>query len=141
MNKQQLLKHLQNEVYCRIGVSKIHGVGVFAIRDIPKNTNPFKHSFNGEGIVFSTNELEKLPKEVQKIIDDFLVHEKDGVLIPVNGLNQLDISFYLNHSENPNVKTGDNGETFITMRDIKKDEELTYIYTPIDQEILQKQKS
>lgn len=42
MSKQKLLKHLENDIYCRIGVSKISGVGVIAIKDIPSGTNPFK---------------------------------------------------------------------------------------------------
>ena len=42
MNKQKLINHLQNDIYCRIGVSKIDGVGWIAIRDIPKGINPFK---------------------------------------------------------------------------------------------------
>ena len=40
--KQTILEHLKNNIYCRLKPSKIHGVGVFAIRNIPKNTNPFK---------------------------------------------------------------------------------------------------
>ena len=39
-NKYKLLKNLQ-ETYCSFSVSKVHGIGVFAIRDIPVNTNPF----------------------------------------------------------------------------------------------------
>ena len=42
--KKTLLSNLQNDIYCRIKSSKKHGVGVFAIRDIPKNSNPFKVS-------------------------------------------------------------------------------------------------
>ena len=38
MNKQNLINNF-NDIYCRIGVSQIHGVGVIAIRDIPKNIN------------------------------------------------------------------------------------------------------
>ena len=39
-NKNKL--NLKNNVYCRISRSKIHGVGVIAIKDIPKGINPFK---------------------------------------------------------------------------------------------------
>lgn len=45
MSKKVLLKNLQNDIYCRIKPSKKHGVGVFAIKDIPKNTNPFKTTY------------------------------------------------------------------------------------------------
>ena len=33
--KKKLLKHLAEEVYCRLGASPTHGVGVFAIRKGP----------------------------------------------------------------------------------------------------------
>ena len=39
-NKYKLLKNLK-ETYCAFGVSKVHGVGVFAIRDIPIGIDPF----------------------------------------------------------------------------------------------------
>ena len=42
MSKNKLLKHLQNDIYCRLDVSKIAGIGVFAIKTIPKGVNPFK---------------------------------------------------------------------------------------------------
>jgi hypothetical protein len=40
--KAALLKHLQQEVYCRLGISPLHGIGVFALRAIPKGVNPLK---------------------------------------------------------------------------------------------------
>merc|ERR1712086_862125 len=40
-----LQAHLSNSAYVRIGVSKVHGVGVIAIRDIPSGTNVF-HTAN-----------------------------------------------------------------------------------------------
>ena len=43
MSKERKIIHnLRNNVYCRISRSKIHGVGVIAIKDIPKGINPFK---------------------------------------------------------------------------------------------------
>ena len=35
------LQALDTTTYCRIGVSKVHGIGVRAIRDIPKGIDPF----------------------------------------------------------------------------------------------------
>jgi len=35
------------EVYTRLGVSNIHGVGVFAIRDIKKDTSIFPNDNTG----------------------------------------------------------------------------------------------
>ncbi len=131
MTKKELLKHLQNDVYCRIGVSKIHGVGVIAIRDIPKGTNPFSGSFKGKYIAVDKKEILQFPEGVQKMIHDFFAHEKNKVYIPENGLNNIDISFFLNQTDSPNVATHD-GDIFITTRNIKKGEELSVDYTTYD---------
>jgi SET domain-containing protein len=77
--------------------------------------------------------LANLHPEVNQIIDDLYVIEKDKtVYIPETGPNGADISFFINHSKKPNVKTIDEGQTFITLRKIKKGEELTIDYGTYD---------
>jgi len=126
--KAAILKRLQN-TYCRISRSKIAGVGVVAIREIPQNTNIFYGVSVQRDCRFKAAELKKLPLAVFKMIEDFLCLEKDGtVIIPEYGLNGLDISYFLNYSKKPNVKTIDGGATFFTLRKIKKGEELTVAY-------------
>ena len=39
MNKEALLNELANTTYVMIKPSPLHGIGVFAIRDIPKGTS------------------------------------------------------------------------------------------------------
>jgi SET domain-containing protein len=48
--------------------------------------------------------------------------------------NRFDICTYTNHSDNPNLffKKEDNNYYFYTLRDIKKDEELTIDYSKFD---------
>jgi len=41
------LKRLE-KVYCRLAPSSVHGVGIFAIKDIPKGINPFADSYIGQ---------------------------------------------------------------------------------------------
>lgn len=125
------------KTYCRIRPSKIGGVGVFAIRDIPKGVDPFQNLIENDWKQFNIKELNKLDPEILKMIDDFFVIEEDGnVLIPDFGLNGINISFFLNHSKNPNVKQMENEEQgdsfFITLREIKKDEEITSDYGAYD---------
>jgi SET domain-containing protein len=128
MNKQELLKNLKENIYCRIGISKVHGVGVIAIKDIPKGINPYQGIREEKYIEFTEKEIELLDTEVRKMIKDFFVIADGKTLIPEDGLNSINISFFQNHSPNPNVTTLD-GETFITLKEIKKGEELTYDYT------------
>ncbi|MDP3901658.1 MAG: SET domain-containing protein [bacterium] len=130
--KQKTINILKN-TYCRLRPSKISGVGVFAIRDIPPETNLFRGQNNERWQTFKMSELEILDKDVLKMIDDFFVIEKDGtVRIPKSGLNGVDVSFYVNHSEKPNAKTIDGGFSFKSLRKINKGEEITASYAAYD---------
>ena len=96
--KLKTLKNLKN-TYCRIGKSRVQGVGVIAIRNIPKNTDPFYGVKIKRWQKFSISDLKNIDKEVLKMIDSFFVIEKDKtVYIPEDGLNGMDISFFLNNS-------------------------------------------
>ena len=130
--KREIINCLKN-TYCRLKPSKIEGVGVFAIRDIPKNMNPFLGVKNQRWHKFKLSELKSLDKEILKMIDNFFVIEKDKtVYIPRLGLNTMDMSFYVNNSKNPNIKTIDGGLTFITLKKIKKGEEIVISYAEYD---------
>ena len=139
--KLKIIDNLKNNVYCRIKRSKIHGVGVVAIKNIPKNINPFqnlKKRNENEYIDINKNDLNDLSKDVIKMLDDYLgINEDNTYSIPINGLNTLDISFFMNHSENPNISiknvinNDNNIDTyidFITNREIKNLEELLINY-------------
>lgn len=129
--KQKLLKNLVN-TYCRLGISKRHGVGVFAIRHIPKNTNPFLGCRKTRWFKFKNSEISILPKDVIRMIKEFYVSDNGFYYIPYHGLNGNDISFYLNHSSKPNVWSKNLDEDFLTLRSIKKGEELFLDYRLYD---------
>lgn len=135
MNKTSLLNHLKHEVYCRLKPSKIHGIGIFAIKKIPKGTDPFPQAPSHESIIFNKKELADLDMEVKKIIHDLLIFEGDNVHIPACGINCLDVSFYINHSDNPNTGYSENKEHLVTLRDIEEGEELTADYKLLDNKI------
>jgi hypothetical protein len=134
--KKEIIELLEN-TYCRLKASKISGVGVVAIKDIPINTELFKGQGNQNWYTFHIEELNSLDKKVIQMIDDFFVIEKDQtVRIPEGALNGMDMSYYLNHSKNPNSKTIDGGFTFISLRKINKDEEITVSYGSYDTKYL-----
>lgn len=123
--------------------SKINGVGVFAIRDIPKGKDPFIGVKNVKDRRFNIKELEKLDKEVLKMIEDFFVVESDGsVDITENAFNEMGISFFMNHFKKPNLKIYESKENnfycFRATRRIKKGEELTIAYHDYDENYKQK---
>ena len=67
------------------------------------------------------------------MMDDFLGVDADGFYdIPSEGLNSLDVSFYMNFSDKPNIDISHNTKCkfaiFITNKIIKKGEELLINY-------------
>lgn len=113
-------------VFVRLAQSQLHGVGVFAIRDIAEGTNVFQHD-NTEMVWIEENELHGLPQETQKLYEDFGVYKNRRVGVPPN-FNQLTPAWYVNNSENPNLRCDENYD-FIAARDIKSGEELTIDYS------------
>lgn len=140
MTNKCLLKNTIDDVYCRISPSKIHGVGVFAIRDIPKGINPFRLTndkcmdYNSK--IITQNDMKLISPEVRKMIQDYIVPNNNNEYeLPYNGLNSLDISFYMNHSVNNNIDSyADKCDyyKFITNRKINKGEELLINYNHYD---------
>ena len=120
------MKRLPHErVYTRLKPSKIHGVGVFAIMDIPKGTYVFRE--DDESIVWVEKEsLQFLPTEVKELYDDFCIIDGKRYGCPRH-FDALTPSWYLNHSETPNV-AADKDFRFFALRDIKIGEELTTDY-------------
>jgi hypothetical protein len=133
-DKKPVIENLKN-IYCKIGISPVQGVGVIAIKDIPKKSNPFiitnNKCYNYYSKKINKNDLKLLDKEIIKMITDF-IHPIDNIFyIPSNGINSLNITFFLNHNINPNLTIISDGCEylgFITNKDIKKGEELFIDY-------------
>jgi SET domain-containing protein len=135
VTKNRLLKHLKNDIYCRIGVSKVHGVGVVAIKDIPKGTIPFATLSKEKDkiITLTDDDIKDIHPNVCKILQDFFGEKNSNKYdVYAYGPNYINISFYLNHSDKPNINiiedNKDNYLKFITNRKIKKGEELFINY-------------
>lgn len=148
--KERFLSHVRGKTYCKLEPSSISGVGVFSIVEIPQGINPFE-SFPLKEEFFldiTEEELSSFKKEIQEYVTNFFAKDERG-LYPVNatGLNDLNITHYVNHSISPNLKveleplnkpsleisskfTPSNGSlnTFLTTRNINKGEELTCDY-------------
>ena len=53
--KDKALEYIKTKLFCRLGVSEIDGVGVFAYKDIPKGIDPFE-PYEEYGHLFITEE-------------------------------------------------------------------------------------
>ena len=70
----------------------------------------------------------------KKVIADMLICEDGKWWMPNAGLQKLDMSYFLNHSDNANMESDEFG-TFTAIRDIKAGEELTSNYNQYDDDI------
>lgn len=127
LSKKKLFEHLSQEVYCHLGVSPVHGIGVFAMRSIPKGINPMRSRVKFDEIAYTHKEIKALPRGVRKEIEMFCYYDDDHVFVPSIGLNAMNMAVYLNHSKAPNVVYKKNGQ-LITLRAIKNGEELMMDY-------------
>lgn len=134
MNKKEFLESLQ-EIYCRLGVTKT-GVGVVAIRRIPKGTDPFKNCDPfGDVLEIPEKEFEAFaaPEEAKRLVRDFCPVQNGIFYVPDYGMDALPKCYYMNHSDSPTMITTDDGVTFVAARDIEPGEELTANYDDFDE--------
>lgn len=130
--KELLISSLKEKTFCRLQPSKIHGVGVFAIKKIPKNTDPFLFSFHhSESFIRLTkDDLIGLDEGVMNMLDAYSADTDDEHYdLPAQGINRIMLENYINSSKdfNLNLVEAQYSEfyRFIANRDIEIGEELT----------------
>lgn len=119
-----------HQVYVRLGLSRIHGIGVFAIREIDEGTNIFAND-RVELVWVDKAALDDtgLSEAEHAFYRDFGISRGDRIGCPVN-FHNLTPGWYLNEpapGEDPNV-TVDAELNFFARRLIRVGEELTVRY-------------
>ena len=131
MNKAELLKELISNTFVTIKPSAIHGIGVFALVDIPQGCTTMFSKEEGEWVELSFEEVEQLPGHSKALVENFCLFDEVKYFVPAHGFKALDVSLFLNHSDQPNIVSVNDGAYFETIRDIKKGEELFVDYGTI----------
>ncbi len=133
MTKAELLAELSNNTYVMLKPSAIEGVGVFAIRDIPKGCRDMfgKPDAPEDWITVSKTEVETLPGYAQFLVGNYCLFDEENYYLPAHGFKKMDVSLFLNHSDKPNIISVNDGDYFETLRDIKAGEELVIDYGEI----------
>lgn len=131
MTKEQLLQELNSNTYVRIKPSVVHGIGVFAIRKIPKACRSMFSDDPGEWHQLSKKEVNSLTTCSKELIETYCLFDEDVYYVPANGFKSMDISLFLNHSDQPNIISVEDGTYFEALRDIEPGEELLIDYGTI----------
>jgi hypothetical protein len=118
-------------VHVRLGVSAIHGIGVFACAPIKAGTNVFAN--DDREISWVTSSLLEDPslEDFQRsLYHDFAIRGGDELGCPSN-FNLLSVGWYVNEpppGDLPNLTSTDDYD-LVAIRDIESGEELTVHYS------------
>jgi hypothetical protein len=119
-----------HEVWCRLGASPLHGVGVFAIVPIPAGTDVFGND-SGEIVWIEASDIVAQPTRSAKkrLYSDFAIRRGTLLGCPVN-FNMLSVGWYVNEpgpGDEANLRITDE-YAMIARRSIEAGEELTIVY-------------
>jgi hypothetical protein len=93
---EDVMHHLKNNIKTKIGVSTIHGVGVFAITDIKEGEQVFpKWEWESGIYVIPNNRLKEIPTQVLDLLDMYFINDECGykIIRLFKGLNFIANSY------------------------------------------------
>ena len=131
MDIKQLLAELQSDTHVMIKPSPLDGIGVFAIRDIPKGCRTMFSKNIGEWIKIPKAEVELLPAHSKTLIETYCLYDDENYFVPDYGFKVMDLVNFLNHSDEPNITSINDGEFFEAIIDIPAGQELLINYGAI----------
>jgi SET domain-containing protein len=118
------MKH--RDIYPSMIHDCIHGKGLFATCDIPPGT--VVERFDGRIVKCDPNGKKPIPDGIpDEEINYFLIFDESTCIIPETNAR------YINHSCDPNCDIDDRREV-VTIRPVKKGEELTFTYNEVNKE-------
>lgn len=124
MNVEQQIQELNSEVYCHLKPSSIHGIGVFALRDIKKgekvhcSPNQFRKWYN---VPFER--LSELRPEIKEIVLARWPDTINGSMFQSCN-DDCWLASFINHSDDFNYDQASD----LAVRDIRAGDEITETY-------------
>lgn len=129
MMRKHILDSIKEECYVRLKPSKVcDGVGVFALRRIPKGTVLFADVIPDKDFV-RWDQLQDVPLEVISYLSSLCNTSDEGLYLSQT-VNNINLSYYVNHSLEPNVWHDKEIDRYFTMCDIEEGEEILCTYDP-----------
>ena len=84
-----------------------------------------------EWIIISKKEVEALPSHAQFVVGNYCLYDEENYFVPGEGFKKIDLALFINHADNPNIFSVNDGDYFEAIRDIKAGEELLVDYGEI----------
>ncbi len=131
MNKESLMKELSHNTFVMLKPSPVAGIGVFAVADIKKGQRNIFSSDTSDWIKISKKEIATLPQHSQAIVENYCLYDEGNYYVPEYGFKMVDLVIFLNHADEPNIISINEGEDFEALTDIKAGTELFIDYGKI----------
>jgi len=131
MNKAELMQELMHNTFVMLRPSPVQGIGVFAITDIPKGQQHIFSNDKSEWLKIPKKEIAGLPPHSKAVVENFCLYDEGHYFVPEYGFKMVDLVIFLNHDDDPNVASINEGEDFVALKDIKAGEELFIDYGQI----------
>ncbi|MGA1047799.1 MAG: SET domain-containing protein [Minisyncoccia bacterium] len=127
--KDKIIQSINSYTKSCLKPSKVcSGVGVFALVDIKKDEDVFPDLFADDTLI----EWNEIKNEVSKKYLSKLCNTNDRGVYLSRLPNEINISYYINHSVNPNVYHNLLKDKYLAIQDINAGDEILCEYT--DQE-------
>ena len=121
------MKNVTDELSFLVKPSKVPGagVGVFATHDIAAGTKLD---------LWTKDEVDRFldEKDVPPAFQSFCIAQENGKLHCPGAFNRMCICWYLNHSDKPNAKCGED-LVYVAIRDIREGEEILIDYNDLNE--------
>jgi SET domain-containing protein len=124
-----LVDSILTQSYVQLKPSKVcDGVGVFALRTIPKNTILFT-DVEPDSNLITWESLKQADQQVLEYLKSICNTSDQGVYLN-RTINNINVTYYVNHSDNPNVIHNKILDVYMTLTDIHPGQELVCKYEP-----------
>lgn len=127
MTKQEIINNISKNTKLRLKPSKVcDGVGLFSIVEI-KEGEVILDDVTADDVYIWWDEIPDLREEVKNYLNSMCNSDRDGLYLSRTP-NNINLAYFVNHSDNPNVFHDLELDRFIAIRDIGVDEEIVCVY-------------
>jgi hypothetical protein len=131
MEKADIIHNILNNTKLKLKPSRVcDGVGVFSICKIKKDEKLFS-DVNSDTMYISWDDIKGIPKSTESYLRT-IANVADGGIYLSRTPNNINLAYYVNHSNNPNVYHNLDTDEYYTICDIDEDEELLCTYTDLE---------
>lgn len=126
--KDKIINAISKHTKLKLKPSKVcDGVGLFVIDKIYKGESIFPDVTQDKTYI-GWNEVPNLNQNVKEYLDTMCNSDENGIYLSRTP-NNINLSYFVNHSEEPNIYHDLKKDTMVALRDIEIGEEILCVYT------------